>query len=43
MKIAWLVWYDQAEKDAGEKPEFWTTEPDGWRCFVQIIYSEIQR
>jgi hypothetical protein len=41
MKIGWLVWDDWDSKNAGDKPEFWTTEPDSWRCSVQIVYAEV--
>lgn len=41
MKIGWLVWFDTESKDAGDKPEFWTTEPDSWRVSVQIVYTEV--
>ena len=41
MKLAWLVWYDLASKVSGEKPEFWTEQPDSWRFFVQVAYCEI--
>ena len=43
MKLAWLVWYDEIEKERGEKPEFWTKEPEGWRCYVQIVYCEVTK
>jgi len=42
MKIAWLVWYDIDDKIAGKTPEFWTTEPDSWRTYIQIVYAEIE-
>lgn len=41
MKIGWLVWYDQDSRDAGDNPTFWTTQPEEWRCSLQIVYAEI--
>lgn len=41
MKIAWLVWYNLEDKQAGERPEFWTVEPDSWRTFTRIVYCEV--
>lgn len=42
MKLAWLVWFDEESRDAGERPEVWLTQPDGWRCSIQIVYAEIE-
>jgi len=41
MKIGWLVWYDQEDKDRGELPTFTTVQPNSWDTFVQIAYAEI--
>lgn len=41
MKLAWLVWDFIEDKDAGLAPELWTTEPECWRVYVQIVYAEV--
>lgn len=41
MKLAWLVWNCQEDKDAGYKPELWFYEPDPWKASIQIVYAEI--
>lgn len=41
MKLGWLVWYDDESKAAGDKPEFWITEPNSWQTYILIAYAEI--
>jgi len=42
MKIGWLVWWDSDSRNAGDKPEFWTHEPESWRPSIRIVYCEVE-
>jgi hypothetical protein len=43
MKIAWLLWDSEEDKEAGEPPRFVTQQPNSWECFIQIVYAEITK